>query len=323
MDALAALFGAGWELRRQAYARGWKRPERVGARVVSIGNLTVGGTGKTTLVLHLAAMLRARGERPAVVLRRYRPGPAGRGDEERMFQAALGENAVFAGDSKLEQARVAVAAGHSVVLVDDGFSHWPLERDLDVVLLDAGDLLGGERLLPAGRLREPLRALQRADAVVVTRVDPGVDLAACFARVRRLAPAATLAAGRHAVGRATALRGGAFDARRVWILTATGNPAAVERSAREAGFDVAGRTLYRDHHWFTAGEVAAARADADRAGAKLLLTAKDAVRWPDGADDGGAGVLPVTWQWVEGGEALEAQVAGRAGTAAALAGAHV
>ena len=324
-EALAGLFGAGWELRRRAYARGWKRPQKVRGRVVSLGNLTVGGTGKTTLALHLADAARARGERPAVVLRRYRPGPAGRGDEELLFQAALGEAAVFAGTSKLEQARAAAAAGHDLILVDDGFSHWPLERDLDVVLLDSGDLLGGERLLPAGRLREPLRALQRADFVVITRVDAGVDLEAGFARVRRLAPAALLAAGRHVARRAALLRGGAFDANRVWILTATGNPAAVERSAIAAGYEVAGRTIFRDHHWFGADQVTAARAAAERSGARLLLTAKDAVRWPAGVDDGGAGVLEVAWEWVVGGEALEARVFAPAvaqNDAEALAGAE-
>jgi tetraacyldisaccharide 4'-kinase len=108
----------------------------------------------------------------------------------------------------------------------------------------------------------------------------------------------------------------------VWILTATGNPVAVERSAREAGFDVAGRTLFRDHHWFRRGEVTAAREAAERAGAKLLLTSKDAVRWPDGVEERGAGVLPVTWQWVEGGEALESRLLAVPADSAALAGAR-
>ena len=309
--ALARVFEAGWEMRRRAYARGWRTPERVGARVVSIGNLTVGGTGKTTLVLHLAALAAARGERAAVVLRSYRPGPSGEGDEELMLKGALPETQVFAGRSKRESAKAASAAGHRLILVDDGFSHWPLARDLDVVLLDSGDLLGGGRLLPAGRLREPLRALQRAGVVVVTRLAPGADPGPIFERVRRLAPAAQLAAGRHAVEAPTRLESGApLGPGRVWILTATGNPAAVERSAREAGLEVAGMTTYRDHHWFTSAEAEAARARAGRAGARLLLTAKDAVRWPGGVPPEGAGVLPVRWEWVAGGEAVEARVFG-------------
>lgn len=311
LGVAAGLYGAAWEARRRAYAGGWLRPSPVAARVVSIGNLTVGGTGKTTLVLHLAAAAQGRGLDPAVVLRRYRPGPGGRGDEELMFRAALGAAAVFAGGSKLALARAA-AARHRLVLVDDGFSHWPLARDLDLVLLDATDLLGGGRLLPAGRLREPLRALQRAAVVIVTRLAPGEDPAPAFAVASRLAPAARLAAGRHAPGAPVTLDGQAAQPSRVWVLTATGNPGAVERSAREAGLAVAGVTALRDHHWFTPGEIALARARAERAGAALLITAKDAARWPLGMPGGGAVVLPVRWEWVSGGAAVEEAVWGAA-----------
>ena len=304
----AAAYGAAWELRRTLYARGWRRPARVAARVVSIGNLTVGGTGKTTLTLHLARMLATCGADFAVVCRRYRPGPAGAGDEELMYQQAFGASRVYAGDVKRDLARRAAADGHAVVLVDDGFSHWQLERDLNLVLLDAQDLWGGGRLLPAGRLREPRRALQRADAVIVSRVGPNEDPAALIAEGLRHAPAAHGAAGRHRVTGVRS-RAGAQPARgaRVWIVTATGNPAAVERSAREAGLYVAGMSRYRDHHWFTASELRAAHARAAAAGAMVLVTSKDAVRWPDG--DADVLVLDVAWEWIVGGTAIEARIA--------------
>lgn len=307
----AALYGAAWEARRRAYAAGLRTPRRVAARVVSVGNLTVGGTGKTTLVLHLAAAARARGLEPAVVCRRYRPGPAGEGDEERMFRAALGAGAVYAGASKRDLAAAAARAGRRLVLVDDGFSHWGLERDLDVVLLDARDPWEEGRLLPAGRLREPLRALQRAGVVVVTRLAPGEDAAPWLARAGRHAPAARLAAGRHAPDGVRWLAGGEVPAgARAWVLTATGNPAAVEATAREAGLAVVGRSTFRDHHWFSAGEARAARARAARAGAALVVTAKDAVRWPAAAGVEGVAVLAVRWAWVAGGEAAERAVFG-------------
>lgn len=293
-----------WEARRRAYARGWRAPERIGARVASIGNLTVGGTGKTTLTLHLAASAVARAVSCAVVCRRYRPGPQGEGDEERMYAAALGRERVFAGRRKVDLARAAAAAGHALVVVDDGFSHWALARDLDIVLLDAHDPLGGGRLLPAGRLREPLRALQRADVLVVSRLAPGQSPEPVFAAARGYAPAAMLAAGRHRIVGLLTLDGEAQAASRVWMLTATGNPRAVEASAAEAGCTVVGRTLARDHHWFTAHEIAAARAAARRERAMLLVTAKDAVRWPATAPRD-AVVLRVAWEWVAGGEALE------------------
>ena len=307
--ALARLTEAAWEARRGAYARGWFMPERVGARVVSIGNLSVGGAGKTTLVLHLAAAARDRGVDVAVVTRRYRPGPAGRGDEELLYRAALGDPATFAGARKLDEARRAAQLGARLVLVDDGFSHWPLERDVDVVLLDRTDLWGGGRLLPAGTLREPIRALQRAQAVVVTRLSPEEDPAPLLDEVRRRAPAALLAAARHVTAGVRDLEGREVPASGpARVLTATGNPRAVEASAREAGFGPVTLSAYRDHHWFTPEE--AVREHAAAAGGLLLLTGKDAVRWPAGAPRDRVAVLGTRWRWITGGEAVERRVFG-------------
>ncbi len=310
LDACSRIYGAGWELRRRLYARGTWRTRRVPARVVSVGNLTVGGTGKTTLTLHLAQRLAGQGIECAVVCRRYRPGPAGHGDEERLYAAALGPARVYAGRRKLELAGRAAADGWRTILVDDGFSHWPLERDVDLVVLDASDPLGGGRLLPQGRMREPHRALQRADALILSRVPAGQDPDAELARLRGWAPAALLAAGRHRVTGVRPLGGAPIaPGERVWLVTATGNPAAVGRSAVEAGFELAGIARYRDHHWFTGAEVARERARARAAGAHLLLTRKDAVRWPAAAADG-VQVLDVEWQWVRGGDAIERRVGG-------------
>lgn len=302
----AALYGVAWEARRRSYARGLLRSRRVGAPVVSVGNVTVGGTGKTTLTLHLARRALERGLAPAVVCRRYHPGPQGRGDEELMYRAALGAGRVFAGASKLAGADAAARAGLEPVIVDDGFSHWPLARDLDIVLLDVRDLTGGGRLLPAGRLREPLRALQRARVVVVSRLGAGEDPAPWLERARKLAPAAVLAGGRHRVGRVRALAGGeAPGGIRVRVVTATGNPPAVEASAREAGLEVVGVSPWRDHHWFTPREAREELARAGREDSWVLLTEKDAVRWPQDAGSARVAVLEVEWGWVVGGEAVE------------------
>ncbi|MFM7230659.1 MAG: tetraacyldisaccharide 4'-kinase [bacterium] len=308
-QALARLTGVAWELRRGAYQRGWAMPERVAARVVSIGNLSVGGAGKTTLVLHLAAQLRAAGERVAVVTRRYRPGPGGAGDEELMYRAALGDGAVYAGDSKRDLARRAAADGAGCVLVDDGFSHWPLARDLDVVLLDRTDLWGGGALLPAGRLREPLRALQRAGVVVVSRLGADEDPAPWLAEVARRAPAAFVAAARHQPDGVRTLDGeGIAPSGAARVLTATGNPEAVAASAREAGYGPVTLAAYRDHHWFSLAE--AVREHAAAGPGTLLLTAKDAVRWPAGAPRARVAVLGTRWRWVSGGSTVERMVRG-------------
>ena len=306
-DLGARLYGAAWEARRRVYARGLLAPERVAARVVSIGNLTVGGAGKTTLTLALAAEALRGGMHVAVVCRRYRPGPQGFGDEERMYAAALGESRVYAGTSKRLLAREAAVAGAGLILVDDGFSHWPLARDLDVLLLDATDLWGAGALLPAGRLREPRRALQRAGVVVVTRVAADADVAELLAQVRPYAPAALLAAARHAVTGVRDFKGGPHAARgAAHVVTATGNPEAVAASARLAGFAPVTLAAYRDHHWFTRAE---AQQELTRAGtATLLLSAKDAVRWPEPVPTAQVAVLEVGWEWITGGELVRSHV---------------
>ncbi|MBI5711739.1 MAG: tetraacyldisaccharide 4'-kinase, partial [Candidatus Eisenbacteria bacterium] len=155
-------------------------------------------------------------------------------------------------------------------------------------------------------LREPLRALQRARALVVSRLAAGEDPAPHFAAAGPYAPAAALAAGRHRVTGARALAGDPpAPGSRVRVVTATGNPAAVARSAGEAGFEVVGLDAWRDHHWFTRAEAAAGRRRAAADGAWTLLTAKDAVRWPAGAPRERVAVLEVAWEWVAGGEAVE------------------
>ncbi len=309
LGATESLYAAAWEWRRSAYARGWLESRVVQARVVSVGNLSVGGAGKTTLTLHLVRLARARGIRAAVVARNYRPGATGAGDESLLYARAFPEGVAFVGASKSALALAAAASGHRLVVVDDGFSTWGLARNLDIVLLDSQDLWGGGHLLPRGRLREPRCALQRADVVVVTRLGRDQDPAPLLAEARRYAPASLLAAARHRVCGVRRLTGEELGGpARVWILTATGNPGAVERSAAEAGLEVAGRSTYRDHHWFRPEEIARERRHAEDAGATLLLTAKDAVRWPAGAGQEGAAVLDVEWEWVSRGPEVEARV---------------
>ena len=312
--AAARLMGVAWEARRRAYAAGILEPRRVGARVVSVGNLTVGGTGKTTLTLALARAAIAAGKKAVVVCRNYRPGPEGWGDEALLLRGALGDARVLAGRSKRSLAARAAAAGHDLVLVDDGFSHWGLARDLDLVLLDARDPWGGGALLPAGRLREPHRALQRAQWLILSRTPAAALDPQSVDAVRRVAPAARIAAGRHRVVGMRALAAATGDRpARVRVVTATGNPAAVAESAREIGLEVVALSAYRDHHWFRHREAATERDAARRAGAAVLLTRKDAVRWPDDLGED-CWVLEVEWEWVQGGAELEAAVMGERAT---------
>jgi tetraacyldisaccharide 4'-kinase len=146
----------------------------------------------------------------------------------------------------------------------------------------------------------------------VSRLAPGEDPAPLLDEVRAYAPAALLAAGRHAVRGVGPLVPWAAPVaiRRVRVVTGTGNPEAVAASAREAGLEVVALSPYRDHHWFSPGEVRRELDLAQREGAAVLLTAKDAVRWEPPPHPAPVLVLRVGWEWVTGGEAVEARVLG-------------
>ncbi|HYC22228.1 MAG TPA: tetraacyldisaccharide 4'-kinase, partial [Candidatus Bathyarchaeia archaeon] len=187
--------------RRLGFAIGLLHQERVGVPVVSIGNITVGGTGKTPAALWLADALRRSGWHPAIVTRGY-GGTLGRqvitvgtggfvlatpdkAGDEAVLLADRFPGPVVAGADRVVAARTAVADHDAdLIILDDGFQHWRLARDLDIVLIDGRTGFGNGALLPAGPLREPVRALRRAGAIVVTkalRAAPIADMVAHFA----------------------------------------------------------------------------------------------------------------------------------------------
>lgn len=204
LDPLAALYGAGVAARLAAYRRGLLPVRRAARPVLSVGNVAAGGTGKTPFVRWLAGELLAKGARPAILTRGYGRSSRGTvvvsdgagttasvrdsGDEAALLARALPGVPIVADGSRIRGARRAetLAPATTVHLLDDGFSHVALARDLDVVLLDATAPDAGGALLPAGRLREPLSSLARADLLVITKTEqadptPARELAARYA----------------------------------------------------------------------------------------------------------------------------------------------
>lgn len=178
----AALYAMIVWLRRTAYARGWSAARHPGVPVVVIGNLTVGGTGKTPLVIWLATRLRDAGQRPGVVLRGY----GGRAGAARLVSAlddpaAVGDEAVLiarrafvpvaVGADRVAAAKLLATQGCTVVLSDDGLQHLALRRDLAIAVIDGARGFGNGAMLPAGPLREPVAALASVDLVVIHGAD--------------------------------------------------------------------------------------------------------------------------------------------------------
>lgn len=182
------LYGLTMRLRARLYAEGHFKSHRMPVPVISVGNLVLGGSGKTPMVRHLAELLQNHGHRPAIISRGYGGNakesanvvsdgvsvllsPEEGGDEPCMLAHALPGVPVLVGRRRVHPCRLAIDKHRAdVLLLDDGFQHLAVHRDLDLVLFDGSTLAGTSRIFPAGTLREPIAALQRADAIIFTGV---------------------------------------------------------------------------------------------------------------------------------------------------------
>lgn len=250
-------------MRNTAYDRGWKKVERAAVPVISIGNLTAGGTGKTPTVAMLARRMRDRQIRVAILSRGYGAGQDGVNDEAKELEAKLPDVPHLQSADRVASAKIACEELEMQVLIlDDGFQHRKIHRDLDIVLLDAREPFGYEYLLPRGLLREPLRSLRRAQIVVVTRVDQ-VDsqrLAEIRTRVQRYNPKAAWVESVH---QPLQLRNSESEVREVeWLrnkkvvaVSGIGNPESFIQTLRDAGAVVVDHLHYPDHHQYTLNDV--------------------------------------------------------------------
>jgi tetraacyldisaccharide 4'-kinase len=266
---------------------------RVPAPVISIGNITTGGTGKTPLVIDVARRLMAAGRKPAVVARGYR-AKEGKADELALIAEAAAGVVCIADPDRVRGAKTALAAHDAdAIVLDDGFQHRRMGRDLDIVCVDATQPLRSASLMPRGRLREAVRRLRRAHLIVLTRVDQAGDVVLAEVRntVRYAAARTPVISAVHRPGPLEPLAAEAIppaDQCRAYVFSGIGNPGAFAATAAEAVAQVVGETRLRDHHDYTLADVERLCRDAARCGANCLLTtAKDAVKLRD---------LPATWR---------------------------
>jgi tetraacyldisaccharide 4'-kinase len=309
LKAASLLYGSAATWRRQWYTRHPARRRQLGRPVVSVGNLSVGGSGKTPIVAHLARLLAGQGERPGILSRGYRRRNTrdevtivsdGRsvladfgssGDEPMMLARALPAVPVVVGADRYQAGRIAEERlGVSVHLLDDGFQHVRLERDIDLLAVDEDDLRDAP--LPAGRLREPLSMAAQADAALVTagydeaatRIGRALGLSVAFRVVRTVGAPRLIATGETVV---------VPSDDPVFAVAAIARPERFVSDLTAAGWRVAGVMTFPDHHEFTDRDVQRVLSAARAARAAIVMTTeKDAVRLA-GRDLGAAPVASV------------------------------
>jgi tetraacyldisaccharide 4'-kinase len=275
------VYGAtiAWKYRRQS-------PYRSRAAVICVGNLTVGGTGKTPLVIAIAELLIARGARVACLSRGYgrKQSGARRVDIDADDTRTVGDEALLlarsaptiVGRDRGDGARLAEALGANAIVMDDGHQNFSLAKDISLVVVDGEAAFGNGHIVPAGPLRESVRqGLARADAVIVMGdgEPPLSDFAGPVLRAR-------LSASRR------------LDGRRVVAFAGIGQPEKFFAMLRALGAEVAACHSFADHHGYTPGELARLRQRADALEASLTTTEKDFVRLGSN-DRHGIAVLPV------------------------------
>lgn len=280
VHALLAPAEAGFRavvaLRNQGYDRGWLRTDRVDIPIISVGNVAVGGAGKTPFSAWLARRLLEWGRSPAIALRGY-------GEDEVILHRELNPRVpVFRAARRVEAAREALAAGCDAVVLDDAFQHRALGRDLDLALVAVEGWEPRPRMLPRGPWREGPHALARADLVVLTRksasAERGREVAA---EVSRLHPGTSIVRVALRPSRLVSIHGGddvpmeALRGRRLLAVAALAAPGPFIEHLREAGGDV-DATLYADH--FDFGPAQATEIARRGAGKWIVMTHKDAVK---------------------------------------------
>jgi tetraacyldisaccharide 4'-kinase len=295
------LYGLAAAGRRAFYDRGWRQPKRLPCPVLSVGNLVVGGTGKTPLTAFLAQRLQAAGCRVAILSRGYGGRAPGinvisddrrilltypqAGDEACLLAQKLPGVPVITGPDRFQAGLLAQEKFHpELLMLDDGFQHFQLYRDLDVVLLDAARPFGNGRLLPRGALREPIDTLRRPLVLVLTRYEP-VKHHSTWENIRAAFPAATVVRAAFSLSPHVACQGSEdvtlkeLAHMNLAAIAGLARPEQFAASLQEQGVNLRYFMKFPDHHAFTPEELVWVVATARSQGAAALVTTeKDWVR---------------------------------------------
>lgn len=266
LSLLSFPYWIGVKTRLALFRTGLYRVHKAECPVISVGNITAGGTGKTPFVEFLANFYSAQDIAPAILTRGYMPNAEadGESDEVLVYRANLRDVTVFVGRDRVRSSRMAEKSA-GVILLDDGFQHLRLARNLNIVLLDAMNPFGYCRLLPRGLLREPLSSLSRADLIVLTRVDllPEGDLNKVRDKLRELLDRLGLnievceaVYKPESIVKSDSQSAECLKGRRIAAFCGLGNPDAFRRTLESLGAEVVFFRAYPDHHRYTEQDVA-------------------------------------------------------------------
>ena len=275
--ALSWIYALAVSVVDKAYASGFRRTYKSPVPVVSVGNLTLGGTGKTPFTVLLADHFREEGRRPAVLIRGYGD------DEHRLLRDELPDTPVFTGKNRVRSAMEASREDRNILILDDGYQHRKIRRDANILLVDGEEMFGNGFLFPRGVLREPAGSAGRADLIVVTKSDrmEEADKEKVTGILEKFAPGKPVSFARHlprfltdVTGEVSSLE--TLKGQDICAVCGIADPAYFGFTLEEAGARVAGRVVFEDHHRY-------GRKDIDHiaavcGGMKIVITKKDHVK---------------------------------------------
>ncbi|MHC4870967.1 MAG: tetraacyldisaccharide 4'-kinase [Planctomycetota bacterium] len=270
-------------LRLQLYQIGILKKFKAGCPVISIGNLTVGGTGKTPFTIFLAEYLRKKGLNPAIVSRGYKPGSSGENDEESLVKQRLTGIIYKSSPVRKEACLAALDSGADIIILDDGFQHLSMERDLDIVLIDSNNPYGGHFVLPSGMLREPYGALSRADIAVFTKCRQNNNSARLdkiknsYPELKYFKSSMTDIKIKDTDGNEAAPAEPAEKS--ALLVSSIARPDSFRKTAEDSGFNVTGVLAFSDHHNYTQKDIHTIIENAQSSSSGCILTTeKDIVK---------------------------------------------
>jgi tetraacyldisaccharide 4'-kinase len=325
LSFLTPIYRIGFWFRNRKFDADPSSIEKVDVPVISIGNLTTGGTGKTPMVIWMSQFLRQHDLRVVIVSRGYGAkkvdGKTAPNDEALELGHRLPETPHLQDPDRVKSASRAVEElAAQVVLLDDGFQHRRLYRDLDIVLIDATNPFGYDRLLPRGLLREPIENIRRADLVIITRCENVQEeqIRQIESRIRSIDSQMKIAKSKTVAKQLIQYDGQTQqvderDAKDVWFaFCAIGNPGALEMTLAKAGFNVGGSYFFPDHHHFSSQDLELVAAKAKESGAtKIVCTHKDLVKvCANQIGQLSVYALQIDIEFVDGQQMVEEQVLG-------------